>query len=101
MIYVTRFSFLISNRWVKEYAKNLHVSVEGDSKKSILRPFYEQKITWHVIIVFFIIYKLMTLILFRYIDNQNSCTLKKGLKKIIIMASLDNSCIIFKHVLYV
>lgn len=53
MIYVTRFSFLISNRWVKEYAKNLHVSVEGDSKKSILMPFYEKKIKWHVIIVYY------------------------------------------------
>lgn len=53
MIYVTRFSFLISNRGVKEYAKNLHVSVEGDSKKSILMPFYEKKIKWHVIIGYY------------------------------------------------
>lgn len=53
MIYVTRFSFLISNGGVKEYAKNLHVSVEGDIKKSILMPFNEKKIKWHVIIVYY------------------------------------------------
>lgn len=33
--------------------KNLHVSVEGDIKKSILMPFNEKKIKWHVIIVYY------------------------------------------------
>lgn len=53
MIYVIRFLFLILNRWVKEYVKNLYVSVEGDLKKLILMFFYEKKIKWYVIIVYY------------------------------------------------
>lgn len=53
MIYVTRFSFQFQIDESKNMQKNLHVSVEGDIKKSILMPFNEKKIKWHVIIVYY------------------------------------------------